>query len=493
MKRFVGFLAVAVLLLSPTGVFANVFAFDVSVSPPPGVTKISYRLNEAATSVVIEIFGPLPDTTVIRHLNGTTTKGLNTVPWNGQDDSSNPADPSKTYGFKIVATDSTGHAAWDVISDDTQKVFQFYAPRGVAVNKNVGSLYFGRIYVCEMMGGQTSAGSATRLTNDGIYILYPDGSDPTGQGDTGLAGGVDWITATDNYSSPYRVNIGPDDNAYISDWSDAHSGLWRGNPDCSGSFEQILDNTGRAASGLCGNHGSIAVAWIEGTGASTAVYVDDEDYLGGGTAARAYSVWKHSIGTGPFPITAAPTVAIDDDVLNKFVNDMGAGLIRDAAGKWYRTQDRWGGTDASSVFQISADGTTVLWASIADGAGGATPDPLRGAIGGCALDEARSRFFVAISAPPNGDAQTGGFAVLPIPLPVGDLATKMTVVEWTDANTRGVDCDLAGNVYLVDNVNERLRIYSPPDGANSYTTESDLTLTPGEAGYTGAKHWALYE
>jgi hypothetical protein len=354
------------------------------------------------------------------------------------------------------------------------------------VNKNVGSVYFGRIYVCESVGGLTSAGGATRTTLDGIYILYPDGSDPTGQGDTAHAGGVTWGTT----NSPYRVNIGPDDNAYISDWSDTHSGLWRGDPDCGGSFVEVLDNTSRAGSGLCANHGSIAVAWIEGTGASTAVYVDDEDYIGGGSSTRAYSVWKHSIGTGPFPITAAPTVAIDDDVLgNRFVNDAGAGLIRDSSGKWYRTQYRYYGT-FDSVLQISADGGTILWGSFTDGGAGTT-DTLQGNVGGCALDEARNRLFTAISVGTGND--TSGFAVVPIPLPVGDIVTKVTKVEWTGATTRGVDCDLAGNVYVIDNMNERLRIYSPPDGANSYTTETSLSLTPAPAGYTGAKNWGLYE
>ncbi len=484
MRKF----CVLMLFILVAGVsFANVIAVDISVNTSGALPQISYRLNEAATSVNIEIFGPLPATTHVRDLAGTTNKGLNTVGWDRQDDGGNGTDSGKTYGFKITPSDSVGHASWDLLSNDADTILQHYSPRGVAVNNNVASEYFGRVYVCNHYGGTCTEGGATRTTGKGVYILYPDGSDPTAQGDTAYDGSVSWSTGN---NSPYQVSVGPDDNVYITDWSDSHSGLWRGGPDCSGSFIELLDSTGRDSSGLNSVHGSISACWVEGTGASTVVYVDDEDFVGGGTGDRTYSVWRHDIGTGPFPINAAPTVVIDDDVLlNQFVSDAGAGLIRDSSDNWYRTQYRYDGTDLGSVFQLNAAGTTIQWDSLVDG--GTSPDPLRGAAGQCAIDEARNRLIVGIST--GHGAPVSGFAVVPLPLPVGNLATQMTTVEWAGANTRGVDLDLAGNVYVVDNINERLRIYSPPDGANSYTTETNLTLPGGDAPLGASSSWSLYQ
>ncbi len=472
MKRTICLLGVIlVTLLGVQGVFANVFAFDISVDTSLGVPQISYRLNEPATSVEIEVFGPLPATTVISTFSGTTGKGLNTVSWSGSGSVA-----GQTYGFKITATDSVGHSSYDVISDDSNPITHFYSPRGLAVNTNNGSPYWGMVYVVEPVGGTCSEGGATRVTGNGVYILYPDLSDPTGQGNTAHAGGVSWGGS----NSPYHCSVGSDDSLWLADWSDSHSGLWRATPTCTGSFTEILDNTGRDGSGLvAGLHGSISAVSVEGTGASTVIYTMDEDLP------TAISIWKYEIGNGPFPWTGAPTAFIDHaGVGSDLVNCGGGAIARDSSGKFYVSQYRYDGTDVGSLMVYGSDGKTVEWDSLTSG--GVSPDPLRNNVGGATLDEARDRLFTCSSA-------VYGFVVTPLPLPVGNLDAQVTNVEWTGSSGKGIAVDGAGNVYIIDNANERLRIYSPPDEANSFTTETNLILTGGTYVLASDSRWALYE
>ncbi len=488
-------LCVVILFILVAGVsFANVIAVDISVNTSGAQPQISYRLNEAATSVNIEIFGPLPATTHVRNLAGTTNKGLNTVGWNRADDGGSSTDSAKTYGFKIIPSDSVGHSSWETISDHaTNKNFWFESPRGMSVNKNNGSPYFGMVYVNNTRTDPVTI-PGSRTVGDGIYALYPDGSDPLVIGDTAQTGGVDW---TQTVNSPYHTFVGPDDSLWIADWSDEHSGVWRAPADLSGSWTEILDNTGRDTAGLvAGIHGSISACYVEGTDASTVLYVQDEDYpdAQGGTTTQLSSILKFEIGNGPFPWTGAPTYQIEDTwnvappgspEWGILMNSAAGAIRRDSSGKWYIPDYRSAGTDTGSLEVFSSDGSTLEWDSLADG--GVSPDPLRLNVGGLALDEARNRVITCSNVPP-------GFIVTPLPLPTSSLDTAVTQVVWTGATSvRAIAVDLAGNVYVTSNMTEQLSIWSPPDGANSYTTETNLTLPGGEAPQGASSSWSLYK
>ena len=486
MKKVLFVLLIA--LVSSTPVYANVFAFNISVDTSGTPVKISYRLNDNASAVQIQIFGPLPATTVIGTISGTTNKGSNTVNWDGAGTVA-----GNNYGFKITAQQTTGYADWTRLNDSST-IFQFYTPRGgVSVNKNVRSPYFGMIYTANSFPGTTTAGG--RAMDKGLFALYPDGTDPLSLGNTARAGGITWDAVSSN--SPYHVFVAPDDRVYICDWADAHSGLWRAEPNLSGNFTEIFDNTGRVASGLVGTlHGSIAGVWVEGTGASTIVYTYDEDLPPAPSVTAEpglRNIYKYAIGNGPFPWTTNPTVQIDErdfsafslynPTYGLFVNDTNGGLKRDSAGNWYVSNYR-AVFDSPCLMKFASDGKTLLWDSITNGTSGATEEFLYD-LGGFAIDEAHNRIAVAIN--------TLGFKVFPFnPLPSGDLVSKITTVTIpTGTSNRGIDFDAAGNVYLINSTDELLYIYSPP-GTNSYITETNLTL-PGGAAMAADSKWSIYE
>ena len=472
------------LAISSTPLFANVFVFDINVGTSSG-RKISYRLNEDATSVQIEIFGPLPATTIIDTFNGTTAKGLNIVEWLGAGSVS-----GETYGFKITASNTPGFAEWTKISDDS-RLFQLYNPRtGVSVNKNKLSPYFGMIYTGETTGNVTTV-SGRLVTNRGLFALYPDGSDPLGLGDTPRSGGVAW----EGSNSPYHVFVAPDDRVYICGWSDAFCGVWRAEPDLSGSFTQLLDETNDTDGVAKGIHGSVAGVWVEGIGESTVLYTYDEDLLPPGVTGDPglRNIFKLAIGNGPFPWTSPAEIQIDErDFASHhlygaggiFINDTNGGVKRDSAGNWYVSNYR-AVKDCPCLMKISPDGKTMLWDSIMDGTNDASEEFMYN-MGGFDIDEANNRVAVAINSL--------GFKVFPLdPLPVGDLAAQITTVNFTPVgtNNRGICFDAAGNVYLVNNSSELLYIYSPP-GPNSFTSETTKTL-PGGVPLAAQSKWALYE
>lgn len=235
MNRNVRLSAGAVLLLAFAAVpaWANVYASRLEQS---GINGVSYILNENAdvgvTAEVWKVGGGL----VYSESLGTQNAGSHSWNWNG---SGYVAGDQYTIKIKPSAT---GYAGWTKISVDNP-LNSFYSPRGVDVNRDPGSKYFGRIYVGESAGGSPAAGVIRGApTQDGVYMLNADGTDADGQGNTARAGGVTWGTA----SSPFRLTVGPENKVYLTDWSDSHSGLWVGDPDFNTAVS-VLDNTGRAA------------------------------------------------------------------------------------------------------------------------------------------------------------------------------------------------------------------------------------------------------
>lgn len=91
---------------------------DAIVQPrtPATPCDLSYRLNEDATTATVEIYGPLPGTTVIRTIAGGTDRGLNTVVWDGKDDSEVEVTAGENYGFRVIVERDPGHADWTEIS-----------------------------------------------------------------------------------------------------------------------------------------------------------------------------------------------------------------------------------------------------------------------------------------------------------------------------------------------------------------------------------------
>ncbi|MGH7978659.1 MAG: hypothetical protein ACREE6_04745, partial [Limisphaerales bacterium] len=92
----------------------------------------------------------------------------------------------------------------------------FGDPRGLAVNDNPVSPYFGRIYISR---GGSSAGQQL------FFDLNADGSWSTAGAAGSTAGVTTWVAGAP-YSSPDKISIAPNDDLVVGDYSENNAGVW---------------------------------------------------------------------------------------------------------------------------------------------------------------------------------------------------------------------------------------------------------------------------
>lgn len=212
---------------------ANVYATDIQLnstltgSASVGVgspVTLTYHLNDNATGgVIIKILNgsTVVSTTSITSPNAGTLVGLNTV-------SLTAPNTAGAYSVSIAAA-STGYPTWQQITPLDANHVACY-PQGLAVDKNAGSPYYGRVVVgcC----GDITANGVTQKC--GLYKYNADGT-PADEGSFGYANYATndaGITATGEMApgtfpppfvqmpNPGAIRIGEDDRIYWNDNSD---------------------------------------------------------------------------------------------------------------------------------------------------------------------------------------------------------------------------------------------------------------------------------
>jgi hypothetical protein len=429
---------------------------------------ISFRLNAPADNVKVIWNGGATTNNL-----GTLPKGLTTT-----------ANLGVTGPFKIEVAHASGpgylQSVVNQISDDANNFVKSANQRGLAINKNPASPYFGRIYVSVSAPG-TAGG---RAVSDGIYLLNADQTDAVGQGNTPRTGGVNGGLGFDRLgvstSSPTRVHVGADDNLYISDWSDANGGLYVTDPDVATNANAglVLNFLGGPTT-TTNNHGSISSVWVEGSlaGGNLTVYSQDED-LG-----SRNGVYRYDIGSGPLPYSGEGTLVFGFGLGAQFTK-----IVRGPDGKWYGSNRRAEFATSSGVFAMSDTGAP-LWDSLSawrtflgdptfsrDSYFGETygldvsPDGKHLAV----FRGATNNPVAASYIPPAVAANT----VLLLPLEAGVPNITNLIVMPTPGGVsigREIAFDAVGNIYTVSSGQGVLRIYAP-GGYAAVTTGSDGLL-----------------
>jgi hypothetical protein len=490
----------ALLAVLPNASWGNVYPTNLGQSAntfnpsAAEMVTLSYLLNEDATNVSVDIL----DSTnaVVRTITpGAQLKGAQSVIWDGTDNSAATL-PDGDYSFRVTTTGAS-RASWTWLNTTENALNNFFVPRGVGINRNPDSPYYGRVYVSEGAGPNTTG--AGRLVQDGLYMLNADFTDTGIPGGTGPhTGGITW--ASPSFNSPWSVEVGPDDSVYISDWTDSHPGLWQANPNLSGTWDPVLDNTGANAAGLNATHGSISDMIIEGTGASRTIYTIDEDWDAPAATPDPTpgSVLRYDIGTTT-TFTGAPSGFEYDDTPNNYVQNFQDSITRDENGHLWISQVR-SATPAQSdtvtpLMQVDGTTGTVLWRSTDPSGGGlalnTANDPLR-ATQAIAYDPVNNLLAL-------GTAQTAGLVILfdPLSKTIIDQFTFRQLPDTTGSTTNtDVEFDAAGNLYVLNRSKERLRVWSPPSAptlgyaANEFFTNSlgplgVLTISSVPAGLPG--------
>lgn len=427
---------------------ANIYASEASFEND----KFTFTLNENATSVVITTysegeFGQSYDA-------GALSKGVHSI--------DNPFAASSFDSFSLTAT-AQPNAAVAKISDDSP-VFQFYSGRGVAVDNTPTSPYFGRVYVAESAGGLITEGAPAnaRTTQKGVYVLDAALQDVTNQEANAYSGSLTWGTnsATGYQYSPCRVSVAPDGKVYISSSAYGLSGVWVMNPaNPTADFQPVFGGTRNTANGQVSNgatviHNPVEHCWITGTGANTQLYTFDRQ-----ASPVVGNINRYDIGENTTPWVAAPSAVVYNDASNGSRIQNGYGHIApDARGGWWICQYRAGaGGDAVPALIHATNGVLDY------NCGSTYPSSYQGAM--------------AVS--PDGNllvmgSEMGKATVFDVTY---DAANKPAlnikyVIEWgrTSDMLQSAAFDVAGNIYLISNYNERLMVYSLPKADNSYTT-----------------------
>jgi len=440
------------LLCASPSAKANVYATNIKLNGATnnvamsagGNLQISYILNEPATSgVSIDIFS---ENTVVRTLtiatgNPGAVRGTNSVSWDGKDGNGS-AVAAGTYSIRITAN-ATGYSGWTQISNDTDPGNYIWEPRGVAVNKNTNSPFYGRIFLAN-----SHTNTTITLPGDQVGILKANADGSFADEGGFSTGGYAW--AGDLYS-PWKLKVSDDDYVYVNDWTGNGIILRFDQLISSNNYLNVLrdDNNPTGTANMTGPA-------ITGAGANTQVWMADVNYTA--PAGTGITRWN---------VTADGTCA-QNDKGTKMVRTLSGSDINiypydvavDKDGYIYTIQYRLNSGDAANrVMRFPPySGATEAIADWKIGSGSTT---FQGAFA-CAVDPTAT--YVAVAFLKSGTSGSGGLAIF--------YATNGVLVTRSAAplvDYRDVAWDNVGNLYACDNFDSYLRVYSPP-GTNQAVT-----------------------
>jgi hypothetical protein len=445
--RFSFFFALCALFSS--ALLASPFASNILLTG--GGTNVSFILNEDADSLAYSINGGV-DVPI------TPTKGTHSFTIAPGDKFAISTSKNSPTGYTIptggtIAADGSGLSAvsnasgLNQISSDTNNLVKFNSPRGVSVSNNPNAPNFGTVYVANSAAGTTGG----RSVGDGMYALFADQTDATGNGNTAANPGSVFVASS---STPWKTYAGRDGNVYVSDFTDTNGNVYVMNSGLTTATNAFNGIGGPSAVPATQKHGSVTAVFTEGSlgGSDQAIYTIDEDLTeltgtGAGDNTFKLNLWKYSVGAGPYPFAGAPTKV---NGAGAFLINSTNDVVRGADGKFYVSQNRTGGTDAGSVIVLNADGTVAFNSLTASGG---------------AQDILRNVFSMAVSQDQKWMAlmlNNSDVAVVPLVGGIPDMANRLVVDTGTNVNSgRAIAFDAANNIHYTSSGQALYRVLSP--------------------------------
>ena len=437
---------------------ANIYASELSISP---ANEFKFTLNEDASSVFITVYKE--GETLTSYNAGALNKGAQVI--------TNPFGTTNYDTWSVTA--SSRPVAYPVKISDDSPIFQFYSGRGVAVDNNPESPFFGRVYVSESAGGLISEGTPVnpRTTQKGIYILDAALSDVTNQGAKSYTGNIAWganVNASYQYA-PRGITTDASGKVYISDSSFGNSGIYimdAAHP--ASDFSPLFGGTLNTSNGQVTVDGTFIHDPIEdikiiGSGTETKLFTYNRP-----ASPVAGGIYRYDIGTAVLPWVSAPSATIYDDMQNGNLLQNSYGQIAsDTHGGWWMCLYRAGTGGASVPALIHASNGKLDY-----NCSSSLPSSYQGAM---AVNADGSALAIGTKA--------GKVEVFNV---VYDASNKPTLtakcsIDWGEATDylQNMAFDAAGNLYLISNYNERLMVYSLPKSDNTYTTHASVKQSTG--------------
>lgn len=452
----------------PTNIKINDSLANVTVSPGTNV-RISYILNEPASAgVTVHVLSSGSEVRNIALEAGSqgTMRGTNTVIWDGKDNASNSVAVG-TYSIAVTAA-SHGYSVWTQTTDDNTNGNVVFQGRGIAVDQNTNSFYYGRVFVANATASDPGQNDWLGF-QVGIVKCNADGSYADEGGFS--TGGYPW--AGDSFS-PWHVEISKDDFVYVNDFTTNGQVIHWDATLSTGSEAFVLRPDNWASLNV-----SLSGPAISGAGTGQALWMAD----------ATFSSTKVGLGILQYPLQPNGTCALND--MGTVAVAVGGSLTSnpvdvalDSAGNIFTIQANDDPADPSNrVFRFRPFNPATDKSPItnADWAVGANDSTMVGPHG-IAVDPTGTYLAVAFEDPLGTNSCTQIFyASNGIVVTNLDLGVEISGL----AMHQDEDCawDAVGNVYYIDSVYGAWRAVSPP-GTNQATTVALATvqITTGGGG-----------
>lgn len=441
---------------SPARIFA--YGLTSAYSETDNGYKINFSLNENATSVDIILINATTNEEVKVISFGSKNKGANEIILVRDEI---PESGEFNWQLRVSAPNVT---RFTKISDESP-VYKYFAPKGIAIDKSPESSYFGRIYITN-----TAAGAAvSRNTTTGIYVLAPDATDITGQGNTAYAGDIAWTGV--NGEGPRKVAVTGDGRVFVSDASATKAGIYYMNPETfsiTSIFPNATVTSGSVKIGSTYVCGQIVAIGARGAGAATQLYAVDRTASG--------SAWKkfvnvYNIGTSN-TWTTAPTSSA---AAGSFIGNDNSSIVPVSTGYWggqYRGAGSNSVANPCMLYYSDSFRETVFNSAEFKDKNGATVSLTQASQnGGLAVNEEKG--IVALSY--NGGVYVFEYKLnkdgIPVVNPKFQHTMGVASVTYDD-----FAFDYAGNLYAVSNSGKFISVWAMPTDNNTSVTPASKAL-----------------
>jgi hypothetical protein len=439
-KRFYCVLAFAALLIH-TQARANVYATNIRVNGGTNnvslvagtdTVGISFILNEDAALVMYQFKSGTNGSSGI-YPQGLP-RGSNYITWSANA-GYNTYLPPGDYTFSITAV-AKSPSTWKQITSTNDSGTYVWEPRGLAVNKNTNSFFYGRVFT-----GNATANSNPTKPGDNVGIIKANADGSFADEGAFSTGGYAW--AGDLFS-PWKMEVGDDDILYVNDWT--------GNGNVIG-FDQTLtapylsvlrdDNNPTGSANMTG-------PFVTHSAQGTQVWMADINYLTPApTGIRRWTVTSDGTIAQNDPGTEIVHATGGSD-LNLYPYDVAV----DKNGYIYTIQYRLNtGDTANRLMRFAPYNESGNPEYFADWKVGAGNDSMRGAFA-CAVDPTAT--YVAIAFRTGG----GGSGGIGIYSATNGALIKRDLVPLDDY--REVAWDNVGNLYVANNLRSTWNAFSPP-------------------------------
>ena len=293
----------------PEAPYPNIYAYGLKLESATDGVTVGFNLNAPATEVTVLAYDAEQNEYVVATVAGAKAEYQTT-----QLDLTNLPEGEYTWAVKAEA---------ELVAEDEPVLVKQYAtnaynlPRGVAIDKNPESPFFGNVYVSE--GGGT-------VETSGVYIY-----DPKLNGGDKLYGS-DW---TAEHASPMRMAVGEDGLVFVADWTDSQPNVHVIDPANLDSNKLVFGGTYEEGIAMAENgdkiHGEMSGIYVKGTGEDRYLYTFDAD-LG-------QAILRYKIGnmTEPYAKKPGKTIYMSNE---NYLQNGNSAILMDAYEGWWISQDR---------------------------------------------------------------------------------------------------------------------------------------------------------